>query len=104
MPELTKQTTHYIVHMTGNDPVTGKSTYGTASPEHSGEHALERAIQAAYMEIMQGRRAFVTARDKDSAILAVIPVVDYPVAQETHVPHHAQDAIHRLFDDMDWTP
>jgi hypothetical protein len=101
MSELTRKTTHYIVHHTVADPGPN-STYGTSAP-YSGERALERAIKAAHVEISSRRRAFVTARDKNSAILAVIPVVDYPVAQETHVPLHAQDAITGLFEAMDWT-
>ena len=36
-------------------------------------------------------------------ILAVIPVVDYPVHGDTHVPEHAQDTITALFEGMDWT-
>jgi hypothetical protein len=45
----------------------------------------------------------VTARDDASRILAVIPVVDYPVFGDTHVPEHAQDAITALFEGLDWT-
>jgi hypothetical protein len=101
MAELTRQTTHYIVHSTCPDPLP-QSTYGTSAP-YSGKGALERAVKAAHQEICAGRRAFVTARDDESGILAVIPVVDYPVAKETHVPEHAQDAITRLFTDMDWS-
>jgi hypothetical protein len=101
MSELTRQTTHYIVHSTVVDPGPN-SSYGT-SPPFSGKGALERAIKAAHQDITGNRRAFVTARDAESGILAVIPVVDYPVAKETHVPDHAQDAITRLFGDLDWT-
>lgn len=101
MSGLTRETTHYIVHSTVVDPGPN-SSYGT-SPPFSGERALERAIKAAHQDIRGNRRAFVTARDKDSGILTVIPVVDYPVAKETHVPAHAQDAVTRLFDDMDWS-
>lgn len=101
MSELTRETTHYIVHFTVKDPGPN-SSYGTSSP-YSGKGALEMAIKAAHCEIESGRRAFVTARNDESSILAVIPVVDYPVAKETHVPDHAQDAITRLFDDLDWT-
>jgi hypothetical protein len=101
MSELTRDTTHYIVHSTCVDPLP-QSSYGT-SPPFSGERALERAVKAAHQDVMGNRRSFVTARDKDSGILAVIPVVDYPVAKETHVPGHAQDAITVLFRDVDWT-
>jgi len=101
MAELTRNTTHYIVHSTVVDPGPN-SSYGT-SPPYSGKGALERAIKAAHEELKGRRRAFVTARDSESGILAVIPVIDYPVAQETHVPAEAQDAITRLFADMDWT-
>lgn len=100
--ELTKGTTHYIVHSTCLDPLP-ESTYGT-SPVYQGEKALVRAMKAARTDVFEGRRSFVTARDKDGAILMILPVVDYPVAKETHVPHHAQDAITRLFDDLDWSP
>lgn len=102
MSELTKDTTHYIVHSTCIDPLP-ESTYGT-SPAYNGDRALERAIKAAQLDVNQGRRSFVTARDDESSILMLIPVVDYPVAKETHVPDHAQDAVTRLFADLDWTP
>lgn len=101
MAELTRETTHYIVHSTVVDPGPN-SSYGT-SPPFSGEQALERAIKAAHQDIQGNRRAFVTARDAESSILAVIPVIDYPVAQETHVPEHAQDTITALFEGLDWT-
>lgn len=101
MSELTPQTTHYIVHATVVDPGP-ESSYGTMNICR-GEKALERALKAALAETAGNRRAFVTARDKDSGILAVIPVLDYPVARETHVPAHAQDAVTRLFNDFDWT-
>lgn len=101
MSELTPQTTHYIVHFTVVDPYVN-SSYGT-SPPYSGKGALERAIKAAHAEVQGDRRAFVTARDSESAILAVIPVIDYPVAKETHVPEHAQTDITTLFEAMTWT-
>lgn len=101
MAELTRDTTHYIVHFTVVDPGPN-STFGT-SPPYSGEKALERAIKAARNELTGGRRAFVTARDSASRVLVVIPVVDYPVFGDTHIPEHAQDAITRLFLDLDWT-
>lgn len=102
MSELTPQTTHYIVHSTVVDPLPA-STYGTSMP-YSGEGALARAVKAAHSELDDGRRrAFVTARDDASRILAVIPVVDYPVFGDTHVPEHGQDAITALFEGMDWT-
>lgn len=101
MSELTRKTTHYIVHSTVADPGPD-SSYGT-SPPYSGKGALERAIKAAHFEIQSDRRAFVTARDEDSGILALIPVIDYPVAKETHVPAHAQDSVTALFTAMDWT-
>lgn len=101
MTELTRRTTHYIVHSTVPDPGP-ESSYGTSTP-YSGKDALARAIKAAHVEIQGNRRAFVTARDDDSGILALIPVVDYPVAKETHVPDHAQDAVTRLFNDLNWT-
>lgn len=101
MAELTLRTTHYIVHSTVVDPLP-ESSYGTGNL-YSGKLALERAIKAAHVEIQRGCRAFVTARDSESRILAVIPVIDYPVLGDTHVPEQAQDAITRLFDDMDWT-
>ena len=101
MAELTLKTTHYIVHATVVDPGPN-SSYGT-SPPYSGERALERAIKAAHQELRGRRRAFVTARDKDGGIELIIPVVDYPVAQETHVPEHAQDTITALFEGLDWT-
>ena len=93
-----RNATHYIVHSTPVDPLP-ESSYGTSAPYEK----LEAAIRGAWYEIENRRRAFVTARDKDSGILAVIPVVDYPMAKETHVPGHAQDAITRLFADLDWT-
>lgn len=98
---LTRETTHYIVHSTVVDPGPN-STFGT-SPPYSGERALERAVKAAHQELRGRRRAFVTARDDASRILAVIPVVDYPVFGDTHVPGHAQDAITALFEGLDWT-
>jgi hypothetical protein len=98
---LTRETTHYIVHSTVVDPGPN-STFGT-SPPYSGERALERAVKAAHQELRGRRRAFVTARDDASRILAVIPVVDYPVFGDTHVPEHAQDAITALFEGLDWT-
>lgn len=101
MAELTPKTTHYIVHFTVVDPGPN-SSYGT-SPPYSGKGALERAVKAAHEELNGRRRAFITARDDASRILAVIPVVDYPVFGDTHVPEHAQDAITRLFSDLDWT-
>jgi 4'-phosphopantetheinyl transferase EntD len=101
MSELTPKTTHYIVHSTVVDPLP-ESTYGTSAP-YSGPHALERAVKAAHKELNGRRRAFVTARDDASRILAVIPVVDYPVFGDTHVPEHAQDAITALFEGLDWT-
>lgn len=101
MSELTPQTTHYIVHSTCVDPEP-QSSYGT-SPPISGPHALERAVKAAHQEVRGRRRAFVTARDDASRILAVIPVVDYPVHGDAHVPEHAQDAVTALFAGMDWS-
>lgn len=101
MAELTRDTTHYIVHSTVVDPLP-QSTYGTSMP-YSGEGALARAVKAAHQELRGRRRAFVTARDDASRILAVIPVVDYPVFGDTHVPEHAQDAITALFEGLDWT-
>lgn len=101
MSELTRNTTHYIVHSTVVDPLP-QSTYGTSAP-YSGPHALERAVKAAHEELRGRRRAFVTARDDESRILAVIPVVDYPVHGDTHVPEHVQDTITALFEGMDWT-
>lgn len=101
MAELTRDTTHYIVHSTVVDPGPN-STFGTSAPI-SGPHALERAVKAAHEELKGRRRAFVTARDDESRILAVIPVVDYPVYGDTHVPERAQDAITALFEGMDWT-
>lgn len=95
MSELTGKTTHYIVHSTVRNPLL-ESTYGTSAP-YSGPGALDRAIKAAHREVQQDRRAFVTARDDKSSILAVIPVVIYPAARETHVPGHVQDAITDLF-------
>ena len=101
MSELTPKTTHYIVHSTVVDPGPN-STFGTSAPI-SGPHALERAVKAAHEELKGRRRAFVTARDDASRILAVIPVVDYPVFGDTHVHEHAQDVLRDLFDDLDWT-
>lgn len=101
MSELTRNTTHYIVHSTVVDPGPN-STFGTSAP-YSGPHALERAVKAAHEELKGRRRAFVTARDDASRILAVIPVVDYPVFGDTHMPEYAQDAVTALFRDMDWT-
>lgn len=101
MSELTPQTTHYIVHATRSDPGPN-STFGT-SPPISGPHALERAVKAAHEELKGRCRAFVTARDDASRILAVIPVIDYPMFGDTHVPEHAQDAIGALFEKMDWS-
>lgn len=102
MSELTPQTTHYIVHSTVVDPLP-QSSYGTSMP-YSGEGALARAVKAAHQEIAEGRRrAFITARDGASRILALIPVVDYPVFGDTHVPEHAQDAITTFVQSMDWT-
>jgi hypothetical protein len=101
MSELTRDTTHYIVHSTVVDPGPN-STFGTSAP-YSGERALERAVKAAHQELRGRRRAFVTARDDASRILAVIPVVDYPVFGDTHVPEHAQDSITALFEGLDWT-
>lgn len=101
MAELTRNTTHYIVHHTVPDPGMN-SSYGTSAP-YSGEGALARAVKAAHVEIRNDRRAFVTARDSESRILAVIPVIDYPVYGDTHVPEHAQTDISALFAAMDWT-
>lgn len=101
MAELTRDTTHYIVHSTVVDPGP-TSTFGT-SPPYSGPHALERAVKAAHQELRGRRRAFVTARDDASRILAVIPVVDYPIFGDTYVPEDAQDAVHALFEGLDWT-
>lgn len=98
MAEPTGATTHYIVHATCADPPP-QTTYGTSPPYTD----LGLAIKAAHCEIGRGRRAFVTARDDRSGILAVIPVVDYPVAGETRVREQAQDAISALFEAMDWT-
>lgn len=101
MSGLTRDTTHYIVHSTVVDPGPN-SSFGTSTP-YSGPGALERAVKAAHQELSGRRRAFVTARDDVSRILAVIPVVDYPVFGDTHVPEHAQDAITALFEGLDWT-
>ncbi len=101
MSELTRETTHYIVHSTVVDPGPN-SSYGT-SPPFFGEAALERALKAAHQDVQGNRRAFVTARDDRSSILALIPVIDYPVAKETHVPDYAQDAVTALFGALDWT-
>lgn len=101
MAELTRDTTHYIVHSTVVDPGPN-SSFGT-SPPISGPQALERAVKAAHEELKGRRKAFVTARDNASRILAVIPVVDYPVFGDTHMPEHAQDAVHALFEGLDWT-
>ena len=98
MAGLTPGITHYIVHFTPVDPLP-QSSYGTSAPYED----LEAAIKGAWREISHRRLAFVTARNHDGSIDAVIPVIDYPVAGETHVPGHAQDAITRLFNDMDWT-
>ena len=101
MAGLTRDTTHYIVHSTVVDPGPD-STFGTSAP-YSGPHALERSVKAAHEELKGRRRAFVTARDDESRILAMIPVVDYPVFGDTHMPEHAQDAVHALFEGLDWT-
>lgn len=101
MAELTRETTHYIVHSTCVDPLP-QSSYGT-SPPFSGPRALEQAVKAAHEDIMGNRRAFVTARDNESRILALIPVIDYPVLGDTHVPEHAQTDITALFAALDWT-
>lgn len=93
-----KKTDHYIVHSTVVDPEP-KSSFGTSAPYRD----VALAIKAAQMKLQERRYAFVTARDEDSSILTVIPVVDYPVARETHVPEHAQEAVMRLFADLDWT-
>lgn len=98
MSQLTRRTTHYIVHSTVTDPGPN-SSFGTSPPYTD----LAQAIKAAHCHIEGRRYAFVTARDDDSGILAVIPVIDYPVAKETHVPDHAQDAIKALFVAMDWS-
>jgi hypothetical protein len=98
MAGLTRNASHYIVHFTPVDPLP-QSSYGTSAPYED----LATAIEGAWSEIKGRRRAFVTARDKNSGILAVIPVIDYPVAKETHVPEHAQNAITVLFADMNWT-
>lgn len=98
MAELTRDTTHYIVHSTVVDPGPN-STFGTSAPYTD----LAMAIKGAHYEIQGRRRAFVTARDDASRILAVIPVVDYPVFGDTHMPENAQNAVHALFEGMDWT-
>lgn len=102
MTSIQPQITHYLVHTTGEDPSPG-SIYGTYPATFAGPYALSHAIRTAYVEMGNGYRVFVTARGEGDAILAAIPVVDYPVAQEAQMPGHAQEAISRLFDDMDWT-
>lgn len=98
MAELTRNTTYYIVHFTPVDPLP-QSSYGTSAPYED----LATALKGAWHETANRRRAFVTARDKESRILALIPVIDYPVLGDTHVPEHAQNDITALFEAMDWT-
>lgn len=95
MPEITSKTTHYIVHSTPPNPIPGESTFGTSAPYH-GDDALGRALRAAQMDTEQGVYSFVTARDDSSSILAVIPVIPYMRASETHLPHTLQAEISRL--------
>lgn len=89
---------HYIVHTTyPNSPP--QSTYGTSLPVH---RALGPAMAEAVTAVRDHKRVFITARDENSNILFLLPVVDYPEIN-THVPHFAQRQITDFIQSMDWS-
>lgn len=97
---------HYIVHSTGVDPGP-RSTYAASAPDRELSRAMSRALD--YM--IEGRRSFVTARDTDSNILYVIPVVEYPGgnvkrfsdALNGHPDIATPDAVTDFIEAMNWT-
>lgn len=59
----------YVVHSTVPDPLP-ESTYGTVPPTE----VLALAVAWCTADMQQGRRSFITKRDKHGNVLAVIPV------------------------------
>ncbi|MCP9209565.1 hypothetical protein [Streptomyces cucumeris] len=89
---------HYTVHHTVVDPLP-ESTYGTTPPHFTWQQALAEALN----DLRNGRRAFVTARDKAGSILCVLPIAEYPVAGATHIDDETADAVNTFTAKMDWT-
>ncbi|MER6605695.1 hypothetical protein ABT282_07215 [Streptomyces sp. NPDC000927] len=97
---------HYIVHSTVVDPEPD-STYGT-SPVVT---ELATAMAQCRSSQKAGRRAFITARDKDSNILHVIATAEYPAHGVQRFSdaifggpdQHTPDAVRTFADKMDWT-